>query len=118
MVSKAVIGIAAIGAVALAVYLIFKGAGPQGAGSGLLSGFGQQAPSNANPLNVAAPTSVQPTSLFTSTPSLTTGGSGSGNFTLAQTYSPYYSSSNTYTNTTTTTSNSNPQTNLKVGLFG
>jgi hypothetical protein len=88
---------------AVAAYLFLKGGG--------------QSPSNANPTNVQTPQSVTPSSLFTSTPSLTTGGSGSGNFTLAQTYSPYYSSTNTYTNQTTTTTTSNPQTSLKVGLF-
>ncbi len=88
---------------AAAVYFLIKGTG--------------QAPQNANPTNVQTPVSVTPSSLFNSTPSLSTGGSGSGNFTLAQTWSPYYSSSNTYTNQTTTTTTSNPQTTLKIGLF-
>jgi hypothetical protein len=101
MVSKGVLALGAVSIVAVAAYLIFKGS----------------APSNSNPTNVQTPQSVQPASLFTSTPSLSTGGSGSGNFTLAQTYSPYYSSQQTYTNQTTTTTTSNPQTTIKVGLF-
>ena len=78
---------------------------------------GGQSPNNANPTSVQTPVSVTPSSLFTSTPGLNTGGSGSGNFTLQQTYSPYYSTSNAYTNTTTTTTTSNPQSSLKIGLF-
>jgi hypothetical protein len=84
--------LAAVGIVAVAAYFILKGG---------------QSPQNANPTSVQTPVSVTPSSLFNSTPSLSTGGSGSGNFTLAQTYSPYYSSSNTYTNQTTTTTTSN-----------
>ena len=103
MVSKGILALGAIAIVAAAVYFIFKGGG--------------QSPQNANPTNVQTPQTVNPSSLFTSTPSLSTGGSGSGNFTLAQTYSPYYSSTNTYTNQTTQTTTSNPQTTVKVGLF-
>jgi hypothetical protein len=86
------------------------------AGYVLLKGTGQS-PQNANPTSVQTPVSVTPSSLFNSTPSLSTGGSGSGNFTLAQTYSPYYSTSNTYTNTTTQTTTSNPQTSIHLGIF-
>ena len=76
-----------------------------------------QSPSNANPTNVQVPTSITPASTFNSTPNLSTGGTGSGSFTVQQTYSPYYSSSNTWTNTTTQTTTSNPQSSLKIGLF-
>ena len=93
-------GVAIVGLVA---YFLIKGTG--------------QSPANANPTSVQTPQSITPSSLFTSTPSLSTGGSGSGNFTLAQTYSPYYSSSSTYTNQTTQTTTSNPQTTVKLGLF-
>lgn len=76
----------------------------------------------STPIDVQTPQSITPSaaSLFNSRPDLTTGGSGSGNFTLLQTYSPYYSTTsnltndytNTYTNTTTTTTTSNPQVKL------
>lgn len=105
MVSKTTTGIIVIGGVVIVgaiAYFILKGG---------------QSPQNANPVAVQAPTSVQPASLFTSTPGLTTGGSGTGNFTLQQTYSPYYSTENTYTNTTTTTTTSNPQTSVHFGIF-
>ena len=103
MVSRNILIVAGLGVVGVIAFLLLKGTG--------------QTPQNANPTNVQTPQSVTPSSLFNSTPSLSTGGSGSGNFTLAQTYSPYYSSTNTYTNQTTTTTTSNPQTTLKVGLF-
>jgi len=102
MVNKWII-VAGVGVAAVAAYLFLKGGG--------------QSPQNANPTNVQTPVSVTPSSLFSSTPSLSTGGSGSGNFTLQQTYSPYYSSSNSWTNQTTTTTTSNPQNSLKFGLF-
>src|SRR5438309_8805895 len=102
MVSKGVLALGAVGIIAVAAYLILKGG---------------QSPQNANPTSVQTPVSVTPSSLFNSTPSLSTGGSGSGNFTLAQTFSPYYSSTNTYTNQTTTTTTSNPQTTLRLGWF-
>jgi hypothetical protein len=92
-----------VAAVAVVAYFLLKGG---------------QSPTNANPTSVQTPVSVTPSSVFNSTPSLSTGGSGSGNFTLAQTYSPYYSTSNAYTNTTTQTTTSNPQTSVKLGLFG
>jgi hypothetical protein len=103
LVSKGTIALVGLGIAGLVAFFIFKGTG--------------QAPANSNPTSVQTPVSVTPSSLFNSTPSLSTGGSGSGNFTLAQTYSPYYSTSNTYTNQTTTTTTSNPQTTLKIGLF-
>ena len=103
MVSKGVLTLVGLGIVGVVAFFILKGTG--------------QAPSSSVPTNVQTPQSVTPSSLFNSTPSLSTGGSGSGNFTLAQTFSPYYSSTNTYTNQTTTTTTSNPQTTLKVGLF-
>ena len=95
--------VAGVGVAAVLGYLLLKGGG--------------QSPNNANPTNVQTPVSVTPSSLFTSTPGLNTGGSGNGNFTLQQTYSPYYSTSNTLTNQTTTTTTSNPQVSLKLGLF-
>lgn len=103
MASKTWLIVGGVAVVAVLGYLLLKGGGAS--------------PNNANPTNVQTPVSVTPSSLFNSTPGLNTGGSGSGNFTLQQTYSPYYSTSNAYTNTTTTTTTSNPQVSLKLGLF-
>lgn len=101
-----------IGAVAIIAYFMFNRG--SGAGGGLLGSGGQATSPTQGATSVSAPTAWNPTALFRSQPSLATG-SANGAFQLVQTYSPFYSTTNS--SSTTITNDSKTQNTQDFKLF-